>query len=178
MELQDMPLLRLKMRLANFLTATFLICFICLFSNSGFSQTNPLPPVITVGIRTAAFPIGHKLGNSYGGFCDAFVKELKEVLNNDRLSTQVRVQDIENEYLGKNYPRFDGLIIDQIQIECGPNSRSSLKLPDVNRDNKPFSDKIELSDNNFYTTTIRLLVKKNTAEELNKASGSELEKKT
>jgi hypothetical protein len=77
-----MSFLGLKITRAKFLIGMFLVCSICIFSNNVVSQTNPLPQKIRLGIRTAAFPIGHKQQNgNYGGFCANFLNELQEQLN-------------------------------------------------------------------------------------------------
>ena len=57
-----------------------------------------------------------------------------------------------------------------------PNSTSSLKLKDT-RDQKPFRNKIIFSRNNFHTTGIKLLLKKETAAELQSTPLNQLEDK-
>ena len=172
-----MPLLRSHMRSVAFVTIALLILFICIFSTNALSQET-LPKGIRVGIRDAAFPIGNLTGSGqYDGFCGAFIEELRDELS--RQSPQIRVtpleKSIENQYRGKNYPRFGALLDDKADIECGPNSRSSLDLKIEGRPNKTFGDEVELSTNNFYRTGIRLLLKKDTAEELEKASSDDLQ---
>ncbi|MGB3298312.1 MAG: transporter substrate-binding domain-containing protein, partial [Phormidesmis sp.] len=75
---------------------------------------------------------------------------------------------LENQYRGQNYPRYGALLIDEADIECGPNSTSSLELETNVEGIETFGDKIKLS-RSFYTTGIRLLLKKDTAKALKKA---------
>jgi polar amino acid transport system substrate-binding protein len=70
--------------------------------------------------------------------------------------------------VGKSYPRFDGLLNNRIDIECGSNSISSLNLKINENEDTTFGDKIELSKTIFHTTGIKLLLKKDTANDLNR----------
>ncbi|WP_143842037.1 hypothetical protein [Nostoc sp. 106C] len=166
-----------------------LVCLICIFSaSSAFSQTN-LPNPIRLGIRTAAFPIGHVLvpedydvatnriikPGEYDGFCNLLKQKLESYLNLKGIHPNITVVpvNIENQYRGKGYPRFDGLVTNKIDIECGPNSLSSLKLLDTK--GKPIEDKVDYAPVSFYRTGIKLLLKEDEAKKLDNQNEIELE---
>lgn len=177
-----MSFLHLKKTPCKLITATFFLSSICFFDNSAVSQTNKAatriyPTQIRLGIRTISSAIGSKYPDgSYGGFCGEFLNKLEDELSRKKLQIPVIPQDIANQYRGKEYPRYDGLITNKIEIECGPNSKSSVKLKDI-RDNKAFRHKIKFSKNSFHATGIKLLVKKRTADELKNTSPKKLEEK-
>lgn len=171
-----MPPLRSQITNVIFVTIIFLTLFICIFSTNTVSQETG-PREIRVGIRTAAFPIGNLIQpGQYGGFCGAFLEELRNELSRQNLQIQVTPleKSIENQYRGRDYPRFGALLDDKADIECGPNSRSSLDLKIEEKGSKTFGDEIELSTKNFYRTGIRLLLKNDTGEELKKVSSDKL----
>ncbi len=177
-----MAFLHLNKKSFKFITATFFVSSICFFSNSAVSQTNKAstgsyPTQIRLGIRTTSSAIGSKnIGGSYGGFCGEFLNTLGQELSRQNQQIPVIALDIANQYRGREYPRYDGLIKNKVEIECGPNSTSSLKLKDT-QDNKPFRNKIIFSRNNFHTTGIKLLLKKETAAELQSTPLNQLEDK-
>lgn len=171
----------LKKKSFNFITAIFLICLICPIGIAVSQTNNPsienYPETIRVGIGTASSVIGSKkTDGTYGGFCGKLLTELKDELNRqDKQQIRVVPQNIANQYKGKKYPRYDGIIQNLVEIECGPNSRSSLELKYKDRF---FKDEIEVSRNSFYTTSIKLLIKKTEAEKLEQASSiNQLEEK-
>lgn len=154
-------------------TIIVLTCLICIIAaKSAFAQTN-LPTIIRLGIRTAAYPIGHVVDSDgsvkFGGFCDVFIQELENQLRQEGRNIPVVAQVIRNQYTGGDkgggYPRYDGLINDHIDIECGSNSISSLYLLDEK--GEPFINKIDYARPSFYTTGIKLLLKKKEARKLN-----------
>ncbi|AFY56658.1 extracellular solute-binding protein, family 3 [Rivularia sp. PCC 7116] len=181
-----MAFLHFKKKSFKFITVTFLVSSICIFCDRAVSQTNSqannlaktiYPEQIRVGIRTASSAIGSKnKDGSYGGFCGEFLNTLQQEVSRQNQQIPVIAKDIANQYRGREYPRYDGLIANQIEIECGPNSRSSLKLKDI-RDNKPFRRKIQFSRKNFHTTGIKLLLNKETAEELENTPANQLKDK-
>ncbi len=177
-----MAFLHLNKKSFKFITATFFVSSSCFFGNSAFSQTSNAstenyPTQIRLGIRTTSSAIGSKnIDGSYGGFCGEFLKTLEQELSRQNQKIPVIALDIANQYRGREYPRYDGLISNKVEIECGPNSTSSLKLKDT-RDKKPFRDKIIFSRSNFHTTGIKLLLKKETAEELHNTPLKQLENK-
>ena len=154
-------------------TIIVLTCLICIIAaKSAFAQTNlpKLPSTIRLGIRTAAYPIGHvdpDVPDKFGGFCDVFRQELENQLREEGRSIPVVAQVIKNQYTGENYPRYDGLINNHIDIECGPNSISSLYLLDKKGEQgEPFINKIDYASPSFYTTGIKLILKKKEARKL------------
>jgi ABC-type amino acid transport substrate-binding protein len=160
------------------IATTSVVSSICFFSNSVSQASNAsYPSQIRLGIRTTSSAIGSKnIDNSYGGFCGEFLNTLTQELSRQNQRIPVTGLDIANQYRGIEYPRYDGLISNKVEIECGPNSKSSLKLRDT-RDRKPFREKIIFSRNNFHTTGIKLLLKKETAAELQSTPLNQLEDK-
>ncbi len=177
-----MAFLHLNKKSFKFIATISLVSSICFFSNSAVSQTSnastgSYPTQIRLGIRTTSSAIGSKnIGGSYGGFCGEFLNTLGQELSRQNQKIPVIALDIANQYRGTEYPRYDGLISNKVEIECGPNSTSSLKLKDT-RDRKPFRNKIIFSRNNFHTTGIKLLLKKETAAELQSTPLNQLEEK-
>lgn len=163
------------------IATTSLVSSICFFSNSASqarnAATESYPSQIRLGIRTTSSAIGSKnTSGSYGGFCGEFLKTLEQELSRQNQNIPVTALDIANQYRGREYPRYDGLISNKVEIECGPNSKSSLRLRDT-RDKKPFRHKIIFSINNFHTTGIKLLLKKETAAQLQSTPLNQLEDK-
>ncbi|MBV6621586.1 MAG: transporter substrate-binding domain-containing protein [Rivularia sp. (in: Bacteria)] len=181
-----MAVLHFKKKSFKFIIVTFLVSLICIFCDRAVSQANSqannrtktiYPQQIRVGIRTASSAIGSKNEDgTYGGFCGEFLKTLQQEVTRQNQKIPVIAQDIANQYRGREYPRYDGLIANKVEIECGPNSKSSLRLRD-SRDKKPFRSKIRFSRNSFHTTGIKLLLKKETAEELENTSPNQLQDK-
>ncbi|MEM1394511.1 MAG: transporter substrate-binding domain-containing protein [Cyanobacteria bacterium P01_H01_bin.150] len=135
------------------------------------------PKQIRVGIWNASSAIGSKnKDGSYGGFCGEFLTTLEHELSRQNQQILVIPKDIANQYRGKAYPRYDGLIAERIEMECGPNSKSSLKLRN-RQDNQPLKSKIQFSQKSFHTTGIKLLLNKETAIELENTPKNQLEKK-
>lgn len=162
------------------IATTSLLSSVCFFGNSAQvsnASTGSYPSQIRLGIRTTSSAIGSKnIGGSYGGFCGEFLNTLGQELSRQNQKIPVIALDIANQYRGREYPRYDGLISNKVEIECGPNSKSSLRLRDA-RDKKPFRHKIIFSSNNFHTTGIKLLLKKETAAELQSTPLNQLEDK-
>ena len=129
-----MSFLNLNQKSCKFIAAIFLVSSICFFSNAvsqtSNASTESYPRQIRLGIRTTSSAIGSKkINGSYGGFCGKLLTQLREELSRqDKQQIPVIPQDIANQYQGKEYPRYDGLISNKVEIECGPNSTSSLKL--------------------------------------------------
>jgi polar amino acid transport system substrate-binding protein len=159
---------------ANKIRFGVVFSLVCLFCIIRVGHANPqidLPNPIRLGIRTAAFPIGNITpSGEWGGFCGVFARELGLNLNEEQID--VIPNDIENEYRGEGYPRFDGLLSNRIDVECGPNSKSSLDLPD--KKGKPFRKAIDFSNNSFFTTGIRILVKAEVGQRLSGLSPDNL----
>jgi polar amino acid transport system substrate-binding protein len=162
-----------KRKKTNLILTCFLICFVCIFN--ACTQPN----LIRLGIRTAAYPIGFTYpenASEYGGFCSAFKEELEK-----QFSVKVEIRGIANEYKGDNYPRFDGLIKNSIDIECGPNSKTSLSLLAPSSDpnlKKPYGQIVAVTEQTFYETGVRLLLENKTTQRLRLyENSSELELK-
>ena len=140
----------------KFLITTFFISPIC-FLISCKSQVDSLPQEsypkqIRVGIRTTSSGIGNKnKDGSYVGFCAEFLKTLEHELSRQNRQIAVIPKDIANQYRGKAYPRYHGLIEEKIEMECGRNSTSTLKLRD-RQDNQLLKRKILFSKKSFHTT--------------------------
>jgi hypothetical protein len=120
---------------------TAFIISLLLVSCSGKSPTDkiltgkPLPDKIRVGIRIGAEKIGKVddfiIYKHWSGYCKEFADELRKQLDNNGAENKVELQEIKNEYLGKDYTRYDGLkVISKekgtretfVDIQCGPNS--------------------------------------------------------
>jgi ABC-type amino acid transport substrate-binding protein len=141
-----------------------LACLACVLSYvPAVSQTSPtqLPNPLKLGVRTSVYPIGNNIrGDKTGadGFCGTFGKELKEELASHGKQITVEYIPIVNQHKGVWEPRYHGLKTDKIDIECGPNSILSGKLPT--------GEGIEFS-RPFYKTGVKLLLKEELAKELN-----------
>lgn len=154
-------------KLLTVFTVSILVCIVT--SSYAFSQPNLLNNELVLGVRTIAPPVA--------GFCYAFRDTLQEYVGQE---ITVRDVPILNEYKGSFYSRYVGLLKNpfnpaHVDIECGPNSISSGQL--INLDSgKPFSEEITFSEP-FYTTGIKLLLKKELAQSLkNSTSSGESEK--
>jgi polar amino acid transport system substrate-binding protein len=162
------------------ISIAFLVYIICTVNIAKVvSQQAPSLNPIRLGLRTAAFPIGNVVKEEivdkktnkvlrhgeYSGFCQDFAEQLERTLFKNHSKRPVVITQIENQYRGIGYPRFDGLLKSTIDIECGPNSISSLDLKDK-KGNK-FSESIEFSNKSFYESNIKLLLKKEVANKLN-----------
>jgi ABC-type amino acid transport substrate-binding protein len=141
-----------------------LACLACVLSYvPAVSQTSPtqLPNPLKLGVRTSVYPIGNNIrGDKTGadGFCGTFGKELKEELASHGKQITVEYIPIVNQHKGVWEPRYHGLKTDKIDIECGPNSILSGKLPT--------GEGIEFS-RPFYKTGVKLLLKEELAKKLN-----------
>jgi polar amino acid transport system substrate-binding protein len=132
-----------------------LTCLLCIFSVSNtiaqptLSSSEVTP--IRIGVRDAAYPIAHDIKpDRVKGFCGTFGDALSRQLKRD-----VVYVDVSNQYLDpEKYPRYYDLTNKITDIECGPNSRSTE------------TKGVEFSDTIFYSTGIKLLVKKNLSEEV------------
>jgi hypothetical protein len=152
----------ITLKLASLVIASFLMCI--LFSAYAFSQEER-PATISpfksgnfiVGVRTAAYDIGHDVSEAWsGGFCGVFGERLKDELSdkgiNNGKDIQVSYIPIGNNYLGKAWERYDGLRDNIIHVECGPNSLPS--------DHPPWARGIAFSKTPFHKSGIKLLIKK------------------
>ena len=163
-----------KLKLLIIISFTFFICITD--TNQAFSQSSSnidssenlryalelLNHEIKIGVRTAAYPIGHDVkSTSAEGFCGVFGRELKKELKKYDSSIEVKYDDIENEYNKKGYDRFDGIRNGNVNIECGPNSEA------IHTDN--VAEEIDFSIP-FYETGIKLLMKKSLIEKINQSS--------
>jgi hypothetical protein len=170
-----MSLAHLKVGRIKFGIVSILICFICAFSSTyAFAQTT-LPQQIRIGTRTAAFPIGRvDSTGQISGFCgEAFQDGLRQELLKRGIQSNVSNQRIANQYKGTKSPRYNGLLKQNIEIECGTNSPSSGELLDKTT-NKYFKDEITFSKT-FYQSGTKLLLKMEQATRLNALSASEQE---
>jgi ABC-type amino acid transport substrate-binding protein len=138
---------------------TSLVCLLCFFSATSAVSQSQLPPEIKVGIRTSVPPIGSyriQAGSEkYEGFCSLFGRELEDSLSLRFPSLKIKVsyQVIINEYKEPPFNRYAGLKMGKVHIECGPNSSSS-------------SFKDILFSQSFYETGIKLLLKKDLANQI------------
>jgi Bacterial extracellular solute-binding proteins, family 3 len=146
-----------RVKLLRVFTISLLVCIGT--SSYAFSQTNPPKNELILGVRTISVPVKD--------FCEAFEATLKKE------HIPVRTVKIMNEYKGRFYSRYMGLLIkpfdlhyndNRIDIECGPNSISSGELYDQNH-KKNFSEEISFSKP-FYKTDLTLLLKKEYATKL------------
>lgn len=140
-----------------------LACLACVLSYvPAVSQTSPtqLPNPLKLGVRTSVYPIGNNINepNSAEGFWGTFGKELQKELASNGQQIKVKYLPIVNQHKGVVAPRYYGLKTGQIDIECGPNSILSGKLPT--------GEGIEFS-NPFYKTGVNLLLKEELANKLN-----------
>jgi ABC-type amino acid transport substrate-binding protein len=139
-----------------------LACLACGLSYvPAVSQTSPtqLPNPLKLGVRTSVYPLGNNIKTPYSakGFCGTFGKELQKELASKGQQIKVEYIPIVNQHKGVIAPRYHGLKTGQIDIECGPNSISSGKLPT--------GEGIEFS-NPFYKTGVKLLLKEELAKKL------------
>ena len=145
-----------------------LACLACILSYvPAVSQTSPtqLPNPLKLGVRTSVYPLGNNIKTPYSaeGFCGTFGKELQKELASKGQQIKVEYIPIVNQHKGVVAPRYHGLKTDKndpnkIDIECGPNSILSGKLPT--------GEGIEFS-NPFYETGVKLLLKEELAKQLN-----------
>lgn len=146
------------------------ICFVIYFSSKAISQPSFPDYTIILGIRTISAPVT--------GYCVAFEKTLREEINNKKI--KIATHRILNQYKGEKYSRYFGLLKnsfdpDHVDIECGPNSESSGNLINPKTE-KQFSEDIRFI-RFYYPTGIKLLIKKDKAEELANLSSIQYEQK-
>jgi polar amino acid transport system substrate-binding protein len=163
----------IKVGKTQLIIVSILTCFVCIFNSTYALTQTTLPKQIRIGTRTAAFPIGRvDSTRQIGGFCgDAFQDSLQQELSQRGIQSNVTNQRIANEYKGKAYPRYDGLIKKEIEIECGTNSPLSGNLIDK-KTGKQFKEEIAFS-NSFYRSGIKLLLNISEASKLESLSASE-----
>ena len=135
-----------KFRIVAFFTLSFLLFVI--YTTETISQV-AASNTTRIGIRKAAYPVEN--------FCRVFGKALAQISNSEAEFPAVTSQYTD---------RFAGLRKDQIDIECGPNSRESGDIE--YQPGKKFSDEIAFSGEDFYTTGTKLLLKESLAEDLTK----------
>lgn len=150
--------------IAIFATA-LLFSLIAAGINPAFSQSSTIANFsalsakseIVIGVRTAAYEIGHNVQeNGSGGFCGSFGQELERTLSYQGI--KIKYRPIENNYLDKRWERYDGLREDIIDVECGPNS-----LPVGSPD---WARNIRFSPTVFHETGVKLLLKRSLLESL------------
>lgn len=113
---------------------------------------------LIIGVRTAAEAIGNDVREfSSGGTCGVFGKELGKTLSQSGI--KVKYTPIQNNYLGGGYERYDGLRLNRIHIECGPNSLPSSSSPS-------WVGEVSFSETPFYTTGIKLLINQSIVDDL------------
>lgn len=118
---------------------------------------------VIIGVRTAAYEIGHDVNeDGSGGFCGAFGQELEKGLSNKDITVTYR--PIENNYLDGRWERYDGLRENIIDIECGPNSLPS--------GSPSWARGINFSNTPFHTTGVKLLLRKEVLENLSNENPS------
>lgn len=143
------------------------------------AQTLNLPDnQLIVGVRTISHPVAN--------FCYSFIDQLeKELQETEQENIQVITEPILNQYKGKNYSRYFGLLNrskdgsgreNYIDIECGPNSRSSGDLTNP-KNNTKFKDSITFLPSTdtglFLKTGIKLLLKEDEAINLRNSQNLE-----
>ncbi|MEM8804729.1 MAG: hypothetical protein AAGF01_01600 [Cyanobacteria bacterium P01_G01_bin.38] len=112
---------------------------------------------LIIGVRTAAYEIGHDVQDSRsGGFCGTFGRELEATLENRNVNVKFRA--IENNYLDDRWERYDGLRENIIDVECGPNS-SPVGSP-------VWADGISFSKTPFHVTGVKLLMRRSVLENI------------
>ena len=146
-----------------------LVCLICVLSSATgtVSQTptptaTQVPNEIKIGVRDDVPAIGqhHRASDSFTGFCKVFSDELQKELKTINPNTEVKLDIIIN---GPNTgtDRYDSLTLPNTDykkdMQCGPNS----KQYEYNTNKIIFSEP-------FYTTKIKLILKKNDIDNLNK----------
>jgi hypothetical protein len=137
--------------------------FITLIATSVQAAKNQ--PEIVLGVRTISSPVA--------GFCKSLKQELEAKGN------KVISHEILNQYAGRLYSRYSGLLMgnfdpDKIDAECGPNSLSSGDLLDSK--GNVFSEQIKFS-NSFYSTNIKLLLRKSLAKSLSELPIADFEER-
>ncbi len=135
-----------KFRIVAFFTLSFLLFVI--YTTKTISQV-AASNTTRIGIRKAAYPVEN--------FCRVFGKTLAQISNSEAAFPAVTSQYTD---------RFAGLRKDEIDIECGPNSRESGDIE--YQPGKKLADEIAFSGEDFYTTGTKLLLKKSLAEDLTK----------
>jgi ABC-type amino acid transport substrate-binding protein len=154
-----------KLTIIYLLLAIIAFCFIFIVFNQ-----YQLPNPIVIGVRTSAIPFGYNVEyDKVSGFCGVFGKELKKVINSPvRLfKIDVKYRNVENDYLKAGYDRYDGLKNNRIHVECGANSIESGELESSHK--KKFKSYIQFSKS-FYTTGIKLLLRKELSTLISKKS--------
>jgi ABC-type amino acid transport substrate-binding protein len=157
------------MKKQNLVSIFTIACILSVvITSSAFSQVpvpeENLPRIESLGVRDIVSPIKE--------FCKVFHEELSE-----HLGSQIRYIPLENEYRGKRFSRFQGLLDRLVDAECGPNSISAQNLVNPNSTtNERYSEKVAFS-NPFYETEIRLLLRSELAAQLAGLTGDELTEK-
>lgn len=156
------------------LLTVFTISFLIYTFTSTYSLAQPdfNSDKIILGVRITISPIKN--------FCYAFEDTLQDTLQeSDYPTITVNKKDIKNNYKKRLvFPRYNGLMkdpgdVNHVDIECGPNSRSSGQLDSPNP-GKVFDDEIVFSEP-FYETGIKLLLKEDLALKLSQSSPEKLE---
>ena len=161
--------LRLKVRriwIPTILTVVYITCV--LSATYAQSPASNLPNPIKIGITISIPPI-------QTGFCKAFKQALETELKLKYPGVYVQepAGNIVNYHRDQDHPRYQALIENKIDIECGTNSESSEELIYKPKNTK-YRNILDFSDP-FYTTSVRLLLKKGLAEELNDLNGEGLQ---
>jgi ABC-type amino acid transport substrate-binding protein len=112
---------------------------------------------VSIGIRVVASPV------------DKFCREFGRTLA-DKQGLGVVYPGVVNQYIN----RYEGLQEGGINIECGPNSRTSRDLLD--KDNRKFLKTIDFSSRAFHKTGTRLLLKRDIAKRLKDLNTEELKR--
>ncbi len=143
---------RFFLKIAIFIALVYLaLCCVLTF-------TSPLPKPIILGVRTFAYGMGNNVKtHSAEGFCGTFGKELEKELVSKFKLIKIQYHNIQNEGLGKKYPRYHGLKQGWVHIECGPNSQASRNISE--------GQGIAFSEP-FYHTSVKLLLKQSLADVL------------
>ena len=112
---------------------------------------------LIVGVRTAAYEIGHDVQDSRsGGFCGTFGRELETTLENRNVNVKFRA--IENNYLDDRWERYDGLRENVIDVECGPNSYPV--------GSPVWADGVSFSKTPFHVTGVKLMMRRSVLEDI------------
>ena len=131
-----------------------LVCLACIFTAVPAVSQTQLPNPIKLGVRTSAFHLGNNVSiDKADGFCGTFGQQLKKELENNGKRIKIEYHPIVNQHQKPKFPRYNGLLTDKINIECGPNSTIS------NAVGVKFSHP-------FHTTGVRLLLRKELADNL------------
>ena len=149
---------------ASVLISVLLIFVGVLFSEPVSSQLNTSDETspfeskeLIIGVRTAAYEIGHDVEDSRsGGFCGTFGRELETTLENRNVNVKFRA--IENNYLDNRWERYDGLRENIIDVECGPNSYP-IGSP-------VWADGISFSETPFHVTGVKLMIRRSVLEDM------------